>query len=257
MSNASRFSRSLVAALLLTLAGWLGWAVAAQAQPPGVEPQADRLLRKMTDYIGGLKQFSVDTRSTIEVVTPSGQKLQFDNGAALSVQRPNKLFAKRRGDLTDQVFYYDGKTLSLYNPNEKVYATVPAPGTIEAMLDFARDSLDLVAPASDLVYRNAYEILIEDVTVGFVVGKAVIDGVRCDHLAFRKPDVDFQIWIQEGATPLPRKFVITSKRVAGVPEFGMVLTNWNGAPKLAEGVFSFKAPKDAKSIEFIRPTAAK
>src|SRR5262245_31990528 len=155
MSDPSRFSRGLVAALLLTLSGGLAWVITAQAQPSGVEPQADQLLRRMTNYIGGLRQFSVDTHSTIEVVMPSGQKLQYDNDAALSVQRPNKLLARRRGDLIDQAFYYDGKTLSLYNPKEKVYATVPAPGTIEAMLDFARESLDLVAPASDLVYRNA------------------------------------------------------------------------------------------------------
>ena len=127
MKYSSRFSRGFLALLLMTSAVGFGWPVAVEAQAPGVEPQADKLLRRMTDYIGGLRQFSVDTHSTIEVVMPSGQKLQFENGASLSVQRPNKLFARRRGELTDQALYYDGKALTLHNPNDKVYATVPAP----------------------------------------------------------------------------------------------------------------------------------
>jgi hypothetical protein len=60
------------------------------------------------------------------------------------------------------------------------------------MFEFARTKLDIVAPASDLLYKNAYEILMNGVTDGFVVGKAVIEGVRCDHLAFRAPHVDLQ-----------------------------------------------------------------
>ena len=59
------------------------------------------------------------------------------------VSRPNKLHAERKGDLIDQTFYYDGKTLTLYNPSDKVYATEPAPGTIEELLDYARESLGL------------------------------------------------------------------------------------------------------------------
>ena len=61
------------------------------------------------------------------------------------------------------------------------------------MLDFARESLDIIVPAGDLLYRNAYELLMADVKAGFVVGKAVVGGVRCDHLAFRNAD---SIWIQ-------------------------------------------------------------
>jgi len=227
----------------------------AVAQPTAIDPRAQAILKKATDYLAGLKQFSVDTTSTIEVVLQSGQKLQFDNGASASVQRPNRLVARRKGDLVNQVFYYDGKTLSLYNPDQKVYASAPAPDTVEAMLDYARDSLDIIAPAGDLLYRNAFEILMRDVQSGFVVGKGVVGGVRCDHLAFRNAEVDWQIWIQEGARPLPRRFVITSTQVAGAPQFEVHMTNWNTAPKFADGTFAFTPAKDAKKIEFLRLTS--
>ncbi len=224
---------------------------AATAQPAGIDPQADKLLKASMAFLAAQKRFTVDTRNTIEVVLASGQKLQFGITATGSVQRPDKLRAERKGDLVDQLFLYDGKSLTLYNPGQKYYATVGAPGTLEQMLDFARTSLDVIAPGSDLLYANAYEILMENVTSGFVVGKSVVEGARCDHLAFRGAGVDWQIWIQEGAQPLPRKWLITSTDIAGSPQFDVVMTKWNLAPKFTDQLFAFTSSKDATKVEFL------
>jgi hypothetical protein len=248
-------SSRLCALMVPILIGAAMWPVQGQAQSAGVDPKATAILKRSMDYLAGLKQFSVDTQISIEAVLTSGQKLMFDNAATATVQRPNKLVARRKGDLVNQVFYYDGKTLSLSNPDEKVYASIAAPGTLEEMLDFARGSLDIIAPAGDLLYKNAFELLTRDAKSGFVVGKGVVGGVRCDHLAFRNPDVDFQIWIQEGAKPLPRKYVITSTQVAGAPQFVTVMS-WNTAPpSVTDGTFAFAPPKGANRIDFLRLTA--
>ena len=118
----------------------------ASAQPAGVDAQADAVFRSMTRYVAGLKQFSAKTENTLEVVTTDGPKIQFSAPATLTVSRPDKLRAERRGDIVEQAFYYDGKSLTLYNPDTKHYATVPAPANIDAMLDFARTKLDVIAP---------------------------------------------------------------------------------------------------------------
>ena len=102
-----------------------------RAQAPAVDPAATKILQRMTDYLGSLKQFSVHTQNTLEDLLASGHRVDFDVSANVIVSRPNKLHAERKGDLIDQTFYYDGKTLTLYNPSDKVYATEPAPGTIE------------------------------------------------------------------------------------------------------------------------------
>jgi hypothetical protein len=226
-------------------------AFAVQAQPAGIDPAAQRLLKASTDFLASQKQFSADTRNTLEIVLKSGQKIEFNHQARLSVQRPNKLSAKRSGDLVNQVFVYDGKSLTLYNPQDKVFAQVAAPATLEEMLDFARSQLDIVAPAGDLLDKNAYEILMDGVTDGFVVGKAVIEGARCDHLAFRAPHVDLQIWVQEGAQPLPRKMVITTRDLPNAPQFGVTITKWNLKPTFGAQTFSFKPPAGAKKVDFL------
>jgi hypothetical protein len=150
-----------------------------------------------------------------------------------------------------QIFYYDGKTLTLYNPSDKVYATVPAPGTIEETLNFARESLGLIIPSADLVYRNAFALLMQDVTFAVVVGKAVIGGVKCDHLLFSRPGVDFQVCIADAGKPLPRKYVVTDTGTPARISVTTVMSDWNVAPGVADARFAFVPPKGVKRITFL------
>jgi hypothetical protein len=222
-----------------------------QAKATAVDPSAIQILQRMTDYLGGLKQFSVHTQTTLEDMLDSGHRVDFDISANVIISRPNKLHAERKGDLVDQIFYYDGKTLTLHNPSDKVYATEPAPGTIEALLDYARESLGLTVPVADLVYRNAFPLLIQDVDFAKVVGKAVIGGVKCDHLIFSRPGVDFQVWVADGGRPLPYKYVVTDTGTSALLSVTTVMSNWNTAPAEAASRFIFVPPQEAKRIAFM------
>ena len=247
-------------------APFLGWIVSfsvalaaacpsvSLAQSSEVDDDAIQLLRRSTDYLARAKQFRVDVDATIEAVTSSGQKLQYGQRVAITVQRPDRLRAERVGELINQTFYYDGDSLSVNLPDYSYHATAKAPPTMEAMLDFARDKLDIIAPASDLIYKNAFERLTQDLTSAFVVGKAVVGGVPCDHLAFRNEEVDWQIWIQAGDKPLPRKYIVTSKRMSGAPQFVVVLSKWDPAPPITSATFKFVPPKSSKQIEFLSTT---
>ena len=222
-----------------------------QAQAPGVDPAAVETLKKMTDYFSKLEQFTVYTQSTLEDQLESGQRIDYDVAATVAVRRPNKIHAVRLGELINQDFYYDGQSLTLYDPPKGVYATEPAPETIEAMFDFTRESLGLMIPVSDLVYRNSFAILMQDVTSATVIGKAVIGGVTCDHLAFDRPDVAFQVWVADGDQPLPCKYVVTDTSTAQMVSTVTVMSDWNLTPGLSDATFRFIAPEGAKAISFI------
>jgi len=228
------------------------FAAAAQAQSTGIAPEARQILKASTDFLASQQRFTADTRNTLEIVLKSGQKIEFNSTGRQSIQRPNKLRAERTGDLVEQVFVYDGKSLTLASPQQKVYAQVPTPGTLEEMLDFARTKLDIFAPAGDLAYKNAYDILMDGVTEGIVVGEAVIEGVRCDHLAFRAPELDWQIWIQQGAQPLPRKLVITTLDLPNAPQFSIAVTKSDLAPTFDSETFEFKPAAGMKQIDFVQ-----
>ena len=255
MNGMSYFGRRIVSIVALAVLLSVEWSPVGHAQPTGMDAQAEKLLRRMSDYLAARKQFTVQTENTLEVVLTSGQKLQFASPATASVWRPNKLRADRKGDILNQEFFYDGKNLTLFNPKENLYATTAAPPTIDEMLDFAREKLDVIAPGAEILYGNAADRMLKVTSSGFVVGPSVVGGVKSTHLAFRGAEVDWQIWIEEGGRPLPRKFVLTSKQVKGEPQFTVLVRSWDLAPKLTEQMFTFTPPKGAKKIEFLQLTA--
>jgi hypothetical protein len=244
-----RIAAAFFALGVLALSATVSTEVRAQAQ--AVDPAALQILKRMTDYLSSLKQFSVHTQTTLEDLLDSGHRVDFDVSASVIVRRPDKIHAERKGDLIDQIFFYDGKTLTLYNPSDKVYATKRAPGTIEGLLDFAREDLGLTIPVADLVYRNTFALLVQDVTLAKVVGKAVINGIKCDHLLFSRPGVDFQVWVADSGHPLPIKYLVTDTGTPALLSIATVMSDWKVCPAVADARFTFVAPQGAKRITFM------
>ncbi len=89
----------------------------------------------------------------------------------------------------------------------------------------------------------------QQVHTGVYVGLHEVDGVKSHHLAFRQDGADWQIWIQDGDQPLPRKIVITYKDLPGTPQFVAFLDKWNLSDRQPESVFEFKPPPNASRVE--------
>jgi len=222
----------------------------ARAQAPAVDPVAVQTLKRMTDFLDGLQRFSVNTQSIIEEMHFSGHRVDYDLSANVTVKRPNKMRAQRTGELMNQRFFYDGKTLTFYNPDQKVYATKTALDTIEEMITFARETVGILLPAADLLYRNALPLLMQDVTLAVVVGKTVVGGVECDHLLFSRPGVDFQIWVAKGKQPWPRRYTVTETGTPSLLSITTVFSDWNTAPAVDDAQFSFVPPKGVQEVSF-------
>jgi len=222
----------------------------ARAQAPAVDPAAVEILKRMTNFLDGLQQFSVNTHSIIEEMHASKHRVDYDVSASVTIKRPNKLRAVRTGELMGESFFYDGKTLTVYKPSEKAYATEKGLDTIETMITFARETAGALLPSADLLYRNAFPLLMQEVTLAVVVGKPVINGVKYDHLLFSRPDVDFQIWIAQGKRPLPARYTVTETGTPALLSISTVLRDWNIAPAVDDAQFKFVPPKGAKAISF-------
>ena len=223
----------------------------AQDKDAPIDPQADSVLRQMSDYLNTLEQFTVRAENGFDTLLPSGQILQMGRSMEISVRRPDRLRGSIHGGRYDQEFYYDGSSITLFTKGVNYYATTEAPPSMEAALDDAEESVGLVAPFADLISKDAYDNLIEDVTLGLYVGLSTISGVECHHLAFRGEETDWQIWIENGEKPLPRKFMITSKWITGAPRFVGLVTGWDLSPELKDSLFTFVAPEGAEEIEFL------
>ena len=106
-------------------------------------------------------------------------------------------------------------------------------------------------PAADLIYRNAFPLMMQDVTLAVVVGKPVVRGVKYAHLLFSRPGVDFQIWVTEGKQPLPRRYIVTETGTPAILSVSTILTDWNIAPAVDDAQFKFVPPKGAMAITFM------
>src|SRR5215475_13694356 len=185
-----------------------------------------KILKSMTDYLGSQKSLSASFDSDIEVVTPELQKIQFTSSGQMKMSRPDKLRVRRTGGYADVELVYDGKTISIYGNNAKSYVQADVPGTVDQMIETLQARSGVGLPGTDLLLSNAFDVLTSSAIEGRHIGQGVVDGVECEHLAFRTPDADWQIWIESGAKPVPRKYVITSKALAGAPQYTLRIRDW-------------------------------
>ena len=218
--RAPRTAASVVVAGVASLT--LASAAAAQ--------DAKTILKSMSDYVSGQKNITVSFDSDIEVMTTDLEKIQFTSSGRLQATRPDKLHVTRTGGYADVELYYDGKALTVLDKDAKVVAKAPAPASIDALVDELRSKLGIEAPGADLILTKVGDELMMDVIESKYVGQGVVDGVLCEHLAFRNAEVDWQLWVEAGSKPVPRKYVITSKTLTGAPQYTLRLGRWSDAP---------------------------
>jgi hypothetical protein len=216
-----------------------------------VDAEADRLLRQMTDYLAGLQSFKVNNFAVDETAMKSGEKIQATSDSEIIVQRPDRMRSTQRGSGEGLGLWYDGKTMTIACKANNSFESIAAPANLDAAIDKMRQYFKVDAPGADLIYSRPYDILMEQVVSGRVIGRETIQGVPANHLAFQGEEVDFQLWIQDGAQPLPLRFVITTKKVKGAPQFTVQLSNWDTQPKLSGLEFEHHPAAGAKPIQSV------
>ena len=228
----------------------------AQTSVPAIDSAAVRLLQRSMDYLGGVRQFTVHAENVVEDLLVSGQRVDYVVPSTVSVSRPDRLRVDRRGVRGRRIVYFDGSTVTVFDPVQNVYAKASLRGSLNGLFDFALDSLDLNIPVTDLLRPDVFPLLVQDITLARVIGREPIDGVMCVHLLFSRPHVDFQIWIPESGPPLPRRYIVTDTGTPALLSVVTTMRDWNLRAPLPASTFLFAPPKGAREIIFVRPRAA-
>jgi hypothetical protein len=245
---------------LMTVVAASALSVVAGAQEPApgpatapptrsVEARADQELKRMGAFLAGLPHFAFEAEETFDEL-PDGQlRRQLTNVRRVAVERPNHLAADATGDTLNRASWYDGRTVTVLDKEHNVYATIEAPATIDATFDKLADEYGFVLPLADLLYSDPYAVLMEGVSYGRYLGIHQAAGVDCHHLALSQDTIEWQIWIDAGDKPLPRKLVISYVQEPGEPQYSAVIRRWNLDSKAPEGLFTFEAPDGAQRVE--------
>ncbi len=178
---------------------------------PEVDPRAVAELQKMITELERYGKVIFKTRTTWEAIQDSGMKLQFDAQQEIGIHRPNKLYSiVLRDDGQRTKFFFDRSTLSHVNVTDNEYVQLAGPATINEMLDYVLDNLNVPPPPLlDFLYSDMETSFLSGLQSAWYVGESTILGKKCRHLALSHEDVDFQIWIPTTGRPLPVKYAIT------------------------------------------------
>lgn len=225
------------------------------AEPASIAPRAEELLRRTSETLATAKTLSFRADVTVDEVAGTGQKLQRGGVVDIRVRRPDRVYADHDGDRFHRKFVYDGKSLTILDVGQSLYAGFEAPPTIDGMLAFARQKFGVVLPLGQIVVARPIEEMLPTIESGLYLGLHRIDGVPCHHLAFTQASVDWQLWVQDGATPLIRKLVVTYKTLPQSPQFTALLSDWSLGTPIPDSTFNLEIPKDASKIEFMTEAA--
>ena len=223
---------------------------ATPAPAPPIEPAALERMKAMSELLKGAGSFSFAARTARERPSVNGQMLDFFSASRVEVSRPNRIRVEAKGDLHDASLWYDGKTLTIYSEKTTFYGQAAAPATIDETLQMLMDRLQTPLPVAGFLFQDPYARMVDGVKTAFDAGTAQVDGVACRHLAFSEEDADWQLWIEEGAQPLPRRIAVTYKTVAGAPRVVTTLSDWNLTPTIPADKFVFVPPAGATKVDW-------
>jgi hypothetical protein len=218
------------------------------ARAPVIDRAAERIL---VDFCGLLKaapRFSFQVESSHDEVLKTGTRVQYHKSAEVTVERPSRLRVDAESDKGPRSYWYDGKSVTVFDPDRAYYAVFPAPDTLDAMLDAAA-ARGLVIPLDDLAHSKPCAGLADAVREGYYAGRHYFKGEPHHHLVLTSEAADIQLWLDASDIPLLRKVVIDYRGRPGAPRYEAELSAWDFDPVVEATTFTFTPPAGARQIE--------
>lgn len=222
------------------------------------DQEAKKILLDMADFIAKTPVFSVTFRSGYDAIQEDGQRIEFGEKRKVLLKRPDRMRVEAtRSDGDEGLVIFDGKTITVFKADDKVFAKLEKPGTVDEILVYLVRDLHFTLPMARMFLSEFPQQLAKKMTgVNYVEENALFDVVT-DHLAVRSEDVDMQIWIAQGDQPLPRRIILTYKNAPGEPQYRADFLEWTIAPEAGEERFAFTPPADVEQIPLLAPVRQK
>lgn len=229
--------------------------LAGEPTAPTIHPEADRLLRATCARLAAAKAYSFKAEVWDDAVV-AGHKVATTKTVETQVRRPDRVRMEVQSPKRSRGFWYDGQSLTLLDRVGNLYGTVAVPASIDQVIDAANDQFGINLPLEDLLVNDPYASATAGIQGGAYFGRVEVLGTPCQHIAFSTDRVDWQLWIEDGPKPLPRKLVITYKQEANAPQYTAIFSDWKLKSGLPDKIFVFTPPKGSARIDILPATPA-
>ena len=250
-----RTAAGCIAAAALLLPAIPGWGqeqatVGSEAAPSrSIDERADSILKEMSTYLQGLPRFAFEAEETFDEVDLRAPRIHLTNIRRIAVQRPDRFAADAEGDTLNRSAWFDGRSITALDKAQNRYVTVELAGTIDDAIELIEGEYGVAMPLADFLYSDPYAVLTEEIVYGEYLGIHRAAGVPCHHLAFAQRRIEWQIWIEAGERPLPRKLAIAYVEEPGTPQYMATINRWSTEPEFPGDLFVFAAPEGAEEMD--------
>ncbi len=251
-----RFKLILTGVLLSTLAGCqtTGGTAAPTVVKSNVTGQidvdAERALRAMCDLLRAAQTIHMVADNDYDVIDGT-ETITYSRRTTMDLRRPDRITGFSDGDQYKKRYWFDGQRLNILDLRANAYSVVESPGTVDNLIDTMSQKYGLMMPLTDFVFSDPYKALTDEIKQGRYIGLHKLNGVPCHHLAFVQDAVDWQIWIDAGDHPFPRKLIVNNKRVPSVPVFVAHFVEWDLGKSMPDSDFAFEPPVGAHQVEML------
>ncbi|MFS2160943.1 DUF2092 domain-containing protein [Pseudomonas sp. Pseusp122] len=222
---------------------WLMLGISAPTLAAQPDPKALAALQQTGRYLHALPYFTLDVESFTDRIVETGQVIETPSRTRVLSIRPDKL----QVTVDAQQFFYDGKHFTLHDSASGHYATIQAPAGIDPLFDQFTDRYGIALPLADLFQWDASTASKVGIDGAQLIGKERIGDQTCTHYAYRQPSIDWQLWVREGARPLPCRLVIVRNDINGLPRHS-VNFDWDINRQPASSAFTFNPPAGASVV---------
>jgi peroxiredoxin len=247
----------------------LGWTIAllgATALGAGPDdskaqaPTAEAVLRRTADYFKRVKSLAVEVDREQKL-----GRMSMKNVLDISIERPNKVAIRTKGNLPGIDVISDGKTLSISIQALKKYTQSPAPASLSDVGDdpMTRGILAGALQGTllfELIADDPYKMIMEGVKSATYAGADDLDGGKAHHLKCTQDQFDWEVWVAAEGDPLLRKVVMDmTKSIANTPaatqlkgqkvEVIQTFKGWKVNAAADEKTFAFQPPAGSQKVD--------
>jgi len=220
--------------------------------PMPMDSQALGALNRMAGTLAQAQGFSVTIRAGYDIVQDTGRKITFGERRRFTLRRPDRLRVEvEESDGKRTLVIYDGRAITVFNPGENVYGQVEKVGSVDDAVRYVVQDLGIRLPLALMLVTTLPEELNQRLQSIDCVERDTLTPVPTDHLAGRAADVDFEVWVAAGDTPLPQRFAITYRNEEGEPQYRAEFSDWKLDPDVSQMDLAFNPPDGAQRIPFL------
>jgi hypothetical protein len=176
-----------------------------------------------------------------------GHAIQEVGTFSVALARPDRLRIDGAVAGNDVTMVYDKGKVTFYERNRKLVTRTTTELGLDAYLDDLVTEYAIGIPGMDFIYTDPEESLMQWVDEGRYIGLVTLNGQACDHLAFRQEQVDWELWVEAGAQPVPRRLLIDE--TSSQEQFGYMATyqDWS-FDALGEDTFAVDIAQGAEEL---------